>query len=585
MAITGALVADFSSFIGEAAKAETSLKGMERAAVTTEKALDKMVDGVDTAPAVAEVSKLDGALKGVSASAKGSVTPALDELGSVTVDTTGKTKGFKDSLSEVDKVLAAAGINLGPLPKALDQLSSAADGSSTALGMLGKAFLVVATAKAAWDTGRWIAELGGLDDKVADFAAGLMGTSSSAVEAAAAQETLAKASAIAGQDITNMTSAVRILTRAQQDQFAANVETNKELEKTAKEAEKAAQFSAKLFSQDDIERAWTYVTALNGVENVTKLTTDKKKELNRAVTDAIDAYHALGEHAPKALRDIASATTPLITVTASFASVSSGVWAQFKSQAEAGGDTIAKVTDKAKLDWTDLGRVTLAELVQTATEAQEKYDFVASASESATTKEIDDVRRLRDEAQAAVDAWGGATLDAYDDIKDASTATTNKQIADNKAVVDNVKTSWIDAMSAVSAGMGTMTGTVSGVVDTSNANRTAIQRAWDENRYFGPVTGGTPENPKGTGPNWSALGFRADGGPVRAGAPYLVGERGPELMVPSSSGRVAAAGTFGGGITVNISTVMGNPQEIARVVSAALVDTARAQGARLPVGG
>ena len=35
-------------------------------------------------------------------------------------------------------------------------------------------------------------------------------------------------------------------------------------------------------------------------------------------------------------------------------------------------------------------------------------------------------------------------------------------------------------------------------------------------------------------------GFLADGGPARAGTPYIVGERGPELFVPNSSGRVVA---------------------------------------------
>lgn len=34
------------------------------------------------------------------------------------------------------------------------------------------------------------------------------------------------------------------------------------------------------------------------------------------------------------------------------------------------------------------------------------------------------------------------------------------------------------------------------------------------------------------------LGFRAAGGPVDAGRPYLVGEKGPELMVPGSSGSI-----------------------------------------------
>ncbi|MES2442787.1 MAG: tail tape measure protein [Pseudomonadota bacterium] len=39
---------------------------------------------------------------------------------------------------------------------------------------------------------------------------------------------------------------------------------------------------------------------------------------------------------------------------------------------------------------------------------------------------------------------------------------------------------------------------------------------------------------------------RATGGPVSPGRPYWVGERGPELFVPTSSGSVAAAG--GGGV-------------------------------------
>lgn len=40
--------------------------------------------------------------------------------------------------------------------------------------------------------------------------------------------------------------------------------------------------------------------------------------------------------------------------------------------------------------------------------------------------------------------------------------------------------------------------------------------------------------------------FRADGGPVSAGGAYIVGERGPELFVPRSSGTIAPNGSFGG---------------------------------------
>ena len=46
---------------------------------------------------------------------------------------------------------------------------------------------------------------------------------------------------------------------------------------------------------------------------------------------------------------------------------------------------------------------------------------------------------------------------------------------------------------------------------------------------------------------------RATGGPVAPGRPYLVGERGPELFVPTSAGQVDASGGNGGGRSVNVS--------------------------------
>jgi lambda family phage tail tape measure protein len=54
-------------------------------------------------------------------------------------------------------------------------------------------------------------------------------------------------------------------------------------------------------------------------------------------------------------------------------------------------------------------------------------------------------------------------------------------------------------------------------------------------------------------------GFLASGGPAMAGKPYIVGEKGPELFVPRSSGTVVPNGGFGGGtsqyVTYNISAV------------------------------
>jgi hypothetical protein len=76
---------------------------------------------------------------------------------------------------------------------------------------------------------------------------------------------------------------------------------------------------------------------------------------------------------------------------------------------------------------------------------------------------------------------------------------------------------------------------------------------------------------------------RADGGPVSAGAPYLVGERGPELFVPRTSGAVVAADRIGAPI-VHITiqgSVLGSTYEIARAVKEALTSDWMASGRRI----
>ena len=73
---------------------------------------------------------------------------------------------------------------------------------------------------------------------------------------------------------------------------------------------------------------------------------------------------------------------------------------------------------------------------------------------------------------------------------------------------------------------------------------------------------------------------RATGGPVSPGRAYVVGERGPELFVPTSSGAVSASG--GGGRDVRVSIAINAPaatapdvlarssRQVARAVRAAL---------------
>jgi hypothetical protein len=95
---------------------------------------------------------------------------------------------------------------------------------------------------------------------------------------------------------------------------------------------------------------------------------------------------------------------------------------------------------------------------------------------------------------------------------------------------------------------------------------------------------------------------RAFGGSINQYTPYLVGERGPELMIPDSSGymlpntglqALQAPGDLrmaGGGATINASVTINNPvvsdaadiDKLAEKVSSAQVRTLRAAGFMRP---
>jgi hypothetical protein len=68
--------------------------------------------------------------------------------------------------------------------------------------------------------------------------------------------------------------------------------------------------------------------------------------------------------------------------------------------------------------------------------------------------------------------------------------------------------------------------------------------------FFGMFTGGTGFLANFSKAAISSIQGRASGGPVSAGRPYIVGERGPELFVPGSSGGIVPNGAMMGGMTV-----------------------------------
>ena len=109
----------------------------------------------------------------------------------------------------------------------------------------------------------------------------------------------------------------------------------------------------------------------------------------------------------------------------------------------------------------------------------------------------------------------------------------------------------------------------------------ALRRFADE--YNIPITD-IPPNVR-----WEIANARASGGPVAGGSPYLVGEKGPELFIPTGNGMIvpnsrlnSTAGSTAGGITVNVSSsALSTPAETGAAVVDALTAWSRRNG-RLP---
>lgn len=83
------------------------------------------------------------------------------------------------------------------------------------------------------------------------------------------------------------------------------------------------------------------------------------------------------------------------------------------------------------------------------------------------------------------------------------------------------------------------------------------------------ITGGFLSFAKG-------LTGKAIGGPVQAGSPYMVGERGPEMFIPNSSGSIVPNDKMGGGITVvNNVNASGAGPEVDLKIRAAMQETSQ----------
>jgi len=101
-----------------------------------------------------------------------------------------------------------------------------------------------------------------------------------------------------------------------------------------------------------------------------------------------------------------------------------------------------------------------------------------------------------------------------------------------KSIGDSIQSGIVDSLVAAVDGTKNLAEIAQGVL--KDIGKTLIQ--FGLNTFFNSLGSG------GSGGLGDAIGrlFKADGGPVAGGNPYIVGERGPELFVPGRSGQVVS---------------------------------------------
>ena len=214
----------------------------------------------------------------------------------------------------------------------------------------------------------------------------------------------------------------------------------------------------------------------------------------------------------------------------------------------------------------------------------------------------EDMRLAREDTEDFKDAIKKARLDAILPFTKAvdgmSTALMNADNAwkdltnslDQEVALDNAKTKLaeleaaaklafgsgaradIDAYEQQAADFVTMLSAISGAMDNISSKEILIRY-----KTKGPAAALELANYLARGAEYGGIseydaltlagisGTRANGGPVMGGGTYLVGERGPELFTPTSSGNITPNNAVGGNtITVNVNG--GDPDAVVRAI-------------------
>jgi hypothetical protein len=225
-------------------------------------------------------------------------------------------------------------------------------------------------------------------------------------------------------------------------------------------------------------------------------------------------------------------------------------------QYDEAGDAVEETGEKTKTAAERVRDLTKAylEAADPVFAASGAMDRLRGAQEDLTEVQKDTESTAVDIANAEL-AVAEAALDAEGALRDLGAGDVNRGIS---VIADALGKSDEEARLLLEA-LGILDGTtVTSIVDVnfrSSGDLVARRAITQGGEVVGVRSGGVE--------------FRHAGGPVTAGSSYVVGERGPELFVPSQSGMIIPnggnGGTVAGGSTVYIGTVYGFDDFAAKV--------------------
>jgi hypothetical protein len=272
-----------------------------RLASTLNNAAEKMQQlGVEAPPQIAALSREMVKLAESSQRAD----RAFADMDATYIKVGRGSTNFQSGLMQVDRALAASGINVGSYVGAINELGTAMGKTVGQVGALGVAGGVLAAGMAGWNIGRRIAEFFELDETIADAMNGFEG---SAQRAAIQVVELSRATQAAGRSITSMTEAARINAEEsrrmaeEHKKAAAAAEAAFDAFKRARadaaaDFERQDQFREGLIGNDMIAKAREYLVALQILrEQGLQPLKSKHEEISGVMRDAMTAMENLGQ--------------------------------------------------------------------------------------------------------------------------------------------------------------------------------------------------------------------------------------------------------------------------------------------------